>query len=212
MNNIDNILSQLGLDEKEKEVYITCLKYKQINASSLARLIKLPRTTVYGIIDRLIKRSLLKSQQTTKGTSFTAVWAKEILLILESKRKELEINIKLVEDHQEEFDMMWITKFKNLPAINYYEGLDAVNMVYNQYSKAKEVFALFDVESALNHSNYTVKQLSQIPKKSKWTTKEILIKSSAAEEYKSYLKSKINQVKLLTSDSEKKIFMWVQIL
>jgi len=203
MDNISAVLAQLGLDQKEKEVYITCLKYTQINASSLSRLTQQPRTTVYGIIERLQKKSLLKSQQTTKWTTFSAVWAEEILIMLAKQQEDLSKNIKLLEEHKEEFQMMGISQFKNLPAVNYYEGTDAVYMVYNNYTKAKNPMALFDIDSAITFLNFTIEELVNIPGEGTGNTKEILLSSENAKKYKKLLHSKKNQVKLLDTDSSK---------
>jgi len=47
------LLEQLGLEEKESHIFMLCLKYGELFVSTIARMMNVPRSTVYGYIEKL---------------------------------------------------------------------------------------------------------------------------------------------------------------
>ena len=56
MKNLTQLLSSIGLSQKEHSIYLTCLQYGETSASTLSRMTGIPRASIYDITHRLIKK------------------------------------------------------------------------------------------------------------------------------------------------------------
>ena len=66
-------LEAFGLDKKESQIYLAGLRLGSSSVLKLARQTRLPRTTIYPILDRLVDRGVFRSGKEKKKTVYTAV-------------------------------------------------------------------------------------------------------------------------------------------
>ena len=60
MDTLHNNLITLGLSDEEIQVYLAALEHGSISVLEIAKATNIPRTTVYLLIDSLVKHGLLK--------------------------------------------------------------------------------------------------------------------------------------------------------
>ncbi len=90
MEKIAQILSELGLDEKETSVYLSLLRLGQTTVSQVAQAAGVERTGTYDVLERLQKQGLVRQVAIGKIVNFAAEDPKKLLTDLEARRQQLE--------------------------------------------------------------------------------------------------------------------------
>jgi len=128
MNTINTeILNEIGLNNKEKTLYITLLKKQESTANELATITKINRTTTYLELENLIKKGLVGFVIKNNKKTFSAKNPEIILEILEEKKtkiKELIPQLELLKAPQEK------------PIVKIYEGKEGIKTMYLDFLKA----------------------------------------------------------------------------
>jgi len=145
---IEQILMDLGLQEKEPEVYLALLSTPGVQpASVIAKKTDLNRTTVYKILMKLTKMGLAtKTMQHGIICFFAENPDKRLEDILERKRKNLEI----LNDNL----LVMMPEIKNMrkqemlmPKMRYYEGIEGIKRVYRDtLLEGKTIYAFENVD------------------------------------------------------------------
>jgi sugar-specific transcriptional regulator TrmB len=126
-----NELRELGLDENEIQVYLTCLRDKSATVKEIAKETGLIRTTIYGVLDSLTKKGLISKIKKEGVFEFQSASPKEILNILDTKKALIESILPKLKQ-LEEFS-------KEIKKIELFEGINGVKTVTNDIiSKANE--------------------------------------------------------------------------
>lgn len=109
---------ELGLDEKETAVYLAILELGQANVLDISRKAKVPRATVYGIIEKLITEDFISYIIKGKRRYYLAENPSKI--IKKIKHKEHKINQIIPELQKRYFSST------SRPVIRYYEGAQGI--------------------------------------------------------------------------------------
>ncbi|MFA6991787.1 MAG: helix-turn-helix domain-containing protein, partial [Candidatus Gracilibacteria bacterium] len=72
-NHLVTILTNLGLNDKEAKVYLSCIKIGTSQVSKIAEDAKLNRVTTYDILEKLKKRGFVSHFTKQKTMYITAV-------------------------------------------------------------------------------------------------------------------------------------------
>ena len=125
-------LKELNLDENEIKVYISCLNKDGANVKDISRQSGQIRTTVYGILQNLIKKGLISSIKKEGVAFFQSTPPKELINILEEKKQKIKSIIPKLEE---------IGKYhESVYNIEFFEGKEAVKRVTNDIiSKKNEI-------------------------------------------------------------------------
>ena len=144
---IEQVLKNLGLEDKEPEVYLTLLKTPGAQpASIVAARANLNRTTVYKTLVKLVSKGLVTKTQRHGATCFFAEDPENRLKILidERQRQLGEMNQAMLETlplltiNEEDAD--------SLPKIRYYEGIEGIKQIYETVIKTgKDVYRYGDI-------------------------------------------------------------------
>ena len=134
MNTIQKTLSEFGLSKNEILVYLEAIKHTEISPFKLARLTKVPRTTVYDVMMTLALKKLI-TIKTSQGLEKQQTWivAKNpsVLRDMIVKRRDelnrldvdmVDILVNLKKDHLRE---------KPNADFSFYPGIEGVKRVYN---------------------------------------------------------------------------------
>ena len=119
---IDELFSQLGYSKKEIQVYLALAEQGKTTASVISKVTKIPRATVYTILDSLINRGAALSEHVSSKTLFLA--SPPASFCREIDREREEINGK--EKAAKELARVLTPYLKNvetsLPRLNSLEG------------------------------------------------------------------------------------------
>ena len=116
-------LKELGLDENEIKVYLGCLREGGTNVKEISLKSGLIRTTVYGVLQSLMKKGLV-SEVDKEGIKFyRAASPSELLSILDQKRERINAIIPELERIQHAIPKMY--------DIEFFEGKNGVKVITN---------------------------------------------------------------------------------
>lgn len=129
---IKEVLGELGLDQKEVDIYLHLLRFGASRASTIAYQLKLPRTTVQNILLRLEKEELVTKTLDKNVAVFAPVSPDSLAQLMEIKKRQ-----KMAEFDSVVADLKRITPDlnsimnidKNMPSVKLYKGRDAVRKI-----------------------------------------------------------------------------------
>jgi HTH-type transcriptional regulator, sugar sensing transcriptional regulator len=136
---IEQVLKNLGLQDKEPDIYLALIKTPGAQpASVIAARANLNRTTVYKTLVRLVSKGLVTKTQRHGSTCFFAEDPENRLKILidERQRQLGEINQSVMEA----LPLLTMNEdsLDNLPKIRYYEGIEGIKQIYEAVLKTGE--------------------------------------------------------------------------
>src|SRR3989344_70088 len=117
-----NQLREIGLSENEAKVYLAMLELGSA-------------TDVQ--IETLKRRGLIEALTKGKKSFFTAKDPSQLGAMLERQSKEIEVNKIELEKVMPQLQTMWDLAGKK-PVVHYYEGIDGLRQMQNEFLKCKE--------------------------------------------------------------------------
>lgn len=83
--NTEKALKEYGLTEKEAQVYLCLLRYRELPAFEISRKTKIPRTSVYHILESMKARGLVNSSQKNNVAQYGPESPKKLVELLKNK-------------------------------------------------------------------------------------------------------------------------------
>ncbi len=124
---VENILKGLGFQDNEVKVYIANLELGMTQVSNIARFSGIKRTTLYGILEKMEEKKILKKHVKNGVTYYEAINPDDLYSILE--KQVLWLKEKLPELRAKN------NKFSNKPKIYYFEWAENVAELYRMEVK-----------------------------------------------------------------------------
>lgn len=128
---MENILKQLGLNEKEILVYGTLLERGASTASSLAATIDLPRQTVYSILQKLCDEGIIE-KGIWKGANKFIADPTNLSSVVRSRQKKLNRVGDSIDELIPELLNMAKKNDKRKPLVQYYEGTFGLKRLFDE--------------------------------------------------------------------------------
>jgi len=141
---LNEILEKFGLSEKESAVYLAILQLGQSSILEIAKKSELKRTTVYRLIDELIKRGLITKVPKAKKNLFVAENPDTLLENLAQKEKMIKESLPL-------FQAIYNAS-ETKPKVKFFEGKEGIKtLLYDSLknNKAKEVLWIWPIRDAI---------------------------------------------------------------
>lgn len=125
----------LGYNDSDIKVYLALLELGSAIASTIAQKSKIPRASIYDVLNRLIKEGLVS--YTSKGANkyFCASDPKVLLESLEYKKTKIKEILPRLEEIKNR-------KTEEKIKTEIYEGVKGIQSLFNLMLKEKEIFAL----------------------------------------------------------------------
>ncbi|MBP6910219.1 hypothetical protein KBC03_01320 [Patescibacteria group bacterium] len=95
--DISRILSQIGLNDIEKDIYRLCLQHGFLGITTIARLLRLPRTSINDRVEKLAHENILIQQKASKGHKFSAASPNDLISKLLATNQQNTELIKQIE-------------------------------------------------------------------------------------------------------------------
>ena len=189
---IINELKELGLNENEIKVYLSCLTGQGLNAKQIAKNTELIRTTVYGVLDSLIQKGLISSINKEGIKIFHSSSPKELLNILEQKKEKIKLIIPELEKYQQKSQIKYKAEI--------FEGINGVKTVTNDIiSKKNETIKVIGIgQKWLEFSDIFTKIYYRKKKENNVYTHTILADNKDERNFlkeKNFINSKIRFIK-----------------
>lgn len=182
--NISKILKNLGLSEKEVELYIVLLQWGRQSTTTIAKKLNKPRTTLYTHIDSLAQIWFIQIEQTARGKRFNALSFDNLLIAIEHKQKKIGDSLDDLIKAREEYENIQL-QMSFLPKVKVYETKEARNIVYKKIQTFKYAYSIFNYDASIHFLDRNKKRREQAWNIPEWGhVKEILIDSENARTYK----------------------------
>ena len=125
--DLQEILSGLWLIETEVKLYLSTLELGMTQVANIARFSGIKRTTLYGILERMEQKWILKKHVKNKVSYYEAVNPDDLYDILEKHLSHLKNKLPELRAMN--------NKFSHKPKIYYFEGVENVAELYKMEVK-----------------------------------------------------------------------------
>jgi len=131
---IKKILANLNFSEKEIEIYLAMISLDQATASMISKESNINRTSVYDVLELLIKKGLVSKVKKTTKTYFYALPPDKLIDYLEREKrehdKELDLQKEKIKKIMPELISLQNIHSKNKPKVKFFEGEKGMREAY----------------------------------------------------------------------------------
>ncbi len=131
---LEKYLQDLGLSDKEAAVYVTLLGVDNASVLDLAQKTKINRTTIYLVLDSLMKKGLASEVQENKKTHYQAEPPERLETYVERQKIVLEEQAKRVKDLIPQLKSVQRESGER-PVVKYFEGREGIISVNDEFFK-----------------------------------------------------------------------------
>jgi len=129
---LNKILEELGLTAKEAKIYLTVLEAGEITLSQIAREVKMPRTSCYGLMETLAEKGFITFMVRQKKKYYVAENPERLLKHLEEKES-------LLKESLPRFKALYNVSGAK-PKIRFYEGSSGIRQILQEIINEKRDF------------------------------------------------------------------------
>jgi len=144
LREIQKVLADLGLGNKEKHVLATLLENSPMLASAVASETKLNRTTTYGILKELTAKGLVSSTRKEGATRYQSIGPELLPEYIEHRRAMLAETKKTVAALVPQMQLLR-KKGRMLPKVKFFEGKEGVEQAYIETLETNREKKLFNI-------------------------------------------------------------------
>lgn len=142
-------LQNLGLSEKESNIYISLLILGKGTVSEISKKASINRTTGYDVLNYLLQKGLVNVSGKEPKQEYTAESPNKIIDFLNNQI--LETQNKIQKANELISDLSLLHNYKNRPKIRFYEGIDGLKTVYEDtLTSSEEIRAYATVDDMHN--------------------------------------------------------------
>ncbi len=134
---IKRFLEDIGLSEKEAEVYTKLLTMESSSVIDLAKITKINRTTIYPVLETLMKKGLVDEITVDKKVKYQAEPPERLESYIQNEKTKLDEQSKLLSEV--------IPRLKNFalqegerPIVKVYEGKEGILRSLKEYFQAED--------------------------------------------------------------------------
>lgn len=136
--NLQKLLQDLGLEEKEAKVYLALLKLGEATATQIAKETHLDRTLIYQLADKLAEKGLLSYIIKNNVRYFSAANPKKLLQDIKEKEKQLDKAMP---------ELVALTKFiEQETKVEIYRGKEGLRTILKDIIRTKRDYIAFGEE------------------------------------------------------------------
>jgi sugar-specific transcriptional regulator TrmB len=135
---LQQTLKKLGLNEKEIKVYLALLRSGKTKPSTLAKVTKLNRATLYNIAKSLLSKGVIAEDVSGKILYFSPLPPNKLGNILEQSKRELKEKEELVKSAISELSLIAVGKSYPVPKISFIEEHNLEKYLFDNTEKWQE--------------------------------------------------------------------------
>ncbi|NMB48057.1 hypothetical protein GYA13_01250 [Candidatus Kuenenbacteria bacterium] len=125
------VLTQLGLSDKEAEIYQIMLRHGKTPASKILPETTLKRTTVYSILEELVQKGIVEKDESGAIIEFRAKHPYALKEYLESRVIQIKTAESKLDAVLPEF-ISFYNSAQNRPGVKFYEGKEGIIKIYEE--------------------------------------------------------------------------------
>ncbi len=123
---INELFSRAGLSSNEMQVYLCLAEYGRASAHLISKRLKIPRTTVYSVLDQLVLKGVVSSTKSSSSTIFAANSLAQLLRAVELEKETLKQKAESITELIEQVKPYFKCASYSVPKLNFYDGRESV--------------------------------------------------------------------------------------
>ena len=135
--NTKFILGQLGLSDKEAQIFLVTLELGIATAYEIAKKAKVKRTTTYAVLDQLVEKKFVFEMKKKTKKVYTTLQPYQLVKLWQEKEAQIKQEIDMIKGVLPELESLY-NKSPRKPIIKYYEGREGVRDVHDELIKELE--------------------------------------------------------------------------
>lgn len=173
---LSTVLDSLGLNEKEKTVYLHLIQQSSSRPSTLAQRLGLPRTTVQNVLLRLERLGLAMKITEEKVQRYCAEHPSKLLIDLQKRRNEAVSKLDRTESELKSILPQLLGMMhsaKSIPQVRFYRGREGAREVLHDTLRSNtelkdfaNIDAMFEVFQDINDEYVARREKSKVTKRS----------------------------------------------
>lgn len=195
-NTLYSIFTQFNLDKKEIEAFLELLKIGASPISKWARHAKVNRTSMYVILEKLLKTGLVSTFIHNGVQHVQPIAVSKITTLFEQKQREIDTTKSILNSQLPELLALERTNAIT-PEVQFYEGQLRVETMYEEVLKEKSFCAFFHPERVKTKMAEYYHKIPLSLRNTGGTAKELLVNCKDATEYKNLYMSERHKIAIL---------------
>ena len=193
---MDQLFTALGLDRKEKRVFLKLMELGSIPVSLLAKASNLPRSSMYVILERLKKLEVVETSKQKGKIFLSCVATEELERLLIQKQNRLRSALKDFKENQQFLKNLGADS-RVIPKVEFLEGKKGIMKAYRRVLKEKSFYSYFNPKAVKQFAPDIFLYIPENLRRSGGKAREFLVLSEEADEYCSAIKSPHHETKIL---------------
>lgn len=147
-DNLEKQLQQFGLSESEVKIYLHLLKKGKGTALALSKDLKIARTKVYRIIEKLMTKGLVLERVEGYGKKFVAQSPEKFLEIVNKKERDLsllQMSAPSIVNQLKSLEPQISPETKIL----HYRGVEGLKQVVWNTTKTQDIFRIYEIGNSM---------------------------------------------------------------
>ncbi|PIZ75670.1 hypothetical protein COY05_03400 [Candidatus Peregrinibacteria bacterium CG_4_10_14_0_2_um_filter_38_24] len=190
---LNKVLQNIGLSEKEAKVYLTLLELREALPSTIARLAAVKRPTVYVILEQLQRKGLVSHVKRGRIICFQAVTPHSLVEDQHDKYSALEKALpELLNLHE---------RYSSTPQMSVFEGKEGlIKMMEDTLTTSTELLCWANVERAVDClKDYYPTYIKKKVQRKIWL-RGVLTESKTARRFKEKGKTELREIYIIPSN------------
>ena len=129
---INDLLKKLEFSDKEIEIYLAVLRNGKITHSDLSVLTKINRSTVYSIVNELLKKGVISQDLSQAKTYINALPPEDLIAVIKQEEKDLERKRGIIEEATKALKNALGDVKYSVPKIRFIGENELENFLYKQ--------------------------------------------------------------------------------
>ena len=140
---IENAFQRLGFSGKEQDVYLAIADLGKTSATILSKKTKIPRATLYAVLDGLIEKGVISREQKGGSSNFLVNSPNVFVRLVEQEKEEVQAKEKAALDLVDFLTPYLKSTHYSIPKLQIFEGKQNIeNMLYDYLPRWRESYAL----------------------------------------------------------------------
>jgi len=191
-----SLFKNLGANQKEMETFLLLLELGAQPASTVAKKMGTPRSTMYLILDKLRQLGLIEEFERSGVKYFKCTPIKDMKDVIVAKRNALDKTEALLEKSSDELFAIE-NKLSITPTVRFLEDEEGVSKMYEQVLKQDEFYAFFNPEFVKKQMPSYHFKIPETLRKQRGRAKELLVDTPDSREYQEKYHTALHQIKIL---------------
>ena len=149
------LLAPYGIANEEATVFLYLQENKGSTALAISRALKLARTKVYRILDRLLDQKLVTALMSDRGQKFEAASSDRMAAIISQKELEVSSLKKNLSELGQQLELLGSSSTRQESKVCYYEGVEGLKQVtWNSLKAQGELLTMEikDMDAFFDHA------------------------------------------------------------